>query len=199
MPLSSAGYTIPTEDATFEEIVADFESRTNTTVDRLRTDDQLVPALAKVIANVVRKRDEEVLTVYNAGSVNSATGRRLEDLVGIVGVTPKAATYTTDTTAAVTGTVGTTIPVNTLVEYGDNRFRVVTGRTLTGSGDTVQLQAVQAGDSVADRHDDVDRHTDSRVDGHHVERVGRNGGGRSRDRPRTPSASFAEPRGYRRG
>ena len=145
MPLSSAGYTIPTEDATFEEIVADFESRTNTTVDRLRTDDQLVPALAKVIANVVRGRDEEVLAVYNAGSVNSATGRRLEDLVGIVGVTPKAATYTTDTTAAVTGTVGTTIPVNTLVEYGDNRFRVVTGRTLTGSGDTVQLQAVQAG------------------------------------------------------
>ena len=39
MPLSAAGYTIPTEDETFETIVSDFESQTNTTVDRARTDD----------------------------------------------------------------------------------------------------------------------------------------------------------------
>mgnify|MGYP003647079768 FL=1 len=144
MPLSAAGYTIPTEDETFETIVSDFESQTNTTVDRARTDDQIVTAYAKVLANIIRKRDEERLAVYNAGSVNSATGRRLEDLVGIVGVYPKAATYTTDAAVAVTGTVGTVIPAGTLLEQGGNRYRVTDGNNI-GGGNTIKIQAVEAG------------------------------------------------------
>ena len=144
MPLFAAGYTIPTEDETFETIVSDFESQTNTTVDRARTDDQIVTAYAKVLANVIRKRDEERLAVYNAGSVNSATGRRLEDLVGIVGVYPKAATYTIDVAVAVTGTTGTVIPAGTLLEQGGNRYRVTDGNNI-GGGNTIKIQAVEAG------------------------------------------------------
>tara|TARA_X000001388_G_scaffold65437_2_gene51923 strand:- start:6861 stop:8033 length:1173 start_codon:yes stop_codon:yes gene_type:complete len=144
MPLSAAGYTIQTEDETFEELVSTFENETNTTVDRNRTDDQIVAAMCKVFANVLRKRDEERLAVYNAGSINNATGLRLEDLVGIVGVEPKAATYTTDGAAVPTGTTGTVIPANALVEYEDNRFRVLESVGI-GGGNTVKLQALEAG------------------------------------------------------
>ena len=142
MPLSAAGYTIQTEDETFEELVSTFENQTNTTVDRNRTDDQIVAAMCKVFANVLRKRDEERLAIYNAGSINNATGRRLEDLVGIVGIEPKAATYTTDGAAVPTGTTGTVIPADALVEYNDNRFRVIENATIPA---TVKLQALQAG------------------------------------------------------
>ncbi|UCC71334.1 MAG: baseplate J/gp47 family protein [Gemmatimonadota bacterium] len=144
MPLSAAGYTIQTEDETFEELVSTFENETNTTVDRNRTDDQIVAAMCKVFANVLRKRDEERLAIYNAGSINNATGLRLEDLVSIVGVEPKGATYTTDGAAVPTGTFGTVIPAGALVEYNDNRFRVLENVGI-GGGNTVKLQALQAG------------------------------------------------------
>ena len=144
MAFTSAGITIDTEDETFEALVTAFEAQTGLSVDRTRDDDQLVPALLRIVARALRARDEERVEIFNAGSPRSASGLRLHEILSLV-TEPQSATYTTDT-AAITATAGTSIPVGSLVEINDTRFQVTQGVTATGSGDTVIIQALEAGD-----------------------------------------------------
>lgn len=87
--------------------------------------------------------------LYDALSVQNATGRQLDNLCLLVGVTRQEATHST-ATVTLTGTAGTVLPPETLMEGGGldgrARWRLASAATIGGGGTvSATVEAVEAG------------------------------------------------------
>ncbi len=147
MGLSEAGLTVPTGAEYLDQIVSEYERLTGLTVDRTRTDDQLVMILATIFSDALGGASELVQANYDGTNSEAAIGKQLEDAAFLVGVDPDPATRSqaTVTLGAVAGTV---IPAGSLVEGGgdadDARWTTSSAVTSTGS-DAVVVTAQQPG------------------------------------------------------
>lgn len=100
--------------------------------------------LAVVVAARVGSVWELLQAIYDAGSINGATGQQLDDLCALVGVTRRAATFS-QAIVTLTGTAGTFISAGSLVEGGgaDDRARWAIADDVTiGGGGTVSAVVV---------------------------------------------------------
>src|SRR5574343_474971 len=85
--------------------------------------------------------------LYDALSVQNATGRQLDNLCLLVGVTRQEATHST-ATVTLTGTAGTVLPPETLMEGGGldgrARWRLASAAT-SGGGDRCRAAPTESG------------------------------------------------------
>lgn len=111
----------------YEEIVAELEAdlRGYFGDDLDLSDDSLFGIINKVYANAQAEQWEMANAVYNAFNIDVATGKQLDDLVALIGLTrlPEA-----NTTGLVefTGIEGTNIPASTLLKTSTTNLSILT-------------------------------------------------------------------------
>jgi uncharacterized phage protein gp47/JayE len=118
-----------------ERIQADYATR-GEVVDFER--DVVMSLLLATVSDQLGKLSEITQALYDAFDVNNATGLQLSNLGLIVGVERRAATNST-VILTVTGTVGVTIPSNSVVQGGENsstRWLIDGNTTIPAGGST---------------------------------------------------------------
>lgn len=151
--LSDAGLTVPRAADYLTEIRERYQQLTGLDVDWANGDDLILTQLTALMAQLLGEQAELVQAVYDAFSVNGASGVQLSNLAQIVGVTRKRATRG-QVELTVTGTPGTWITQGKLVEGGGDdgraRWQVVEDVAIPASGSTTALaEAVDKGRIVA--------------------------------------------------
>ena len=155
MGLGADGLTVPTGAELLTSMLDEYDQLTALVVDRTRTDDQGVMILATILGTQLGEAMELLQAIYDGTNSDAAIGKQLEDASFLVGVEPDPATKS-QATVTLSGTVGTIIPANSIVEGddGDDDARWFTSADLTIAGtgspaDDVVVTAQEAGPILA--------------------------------------------------
>lgn len=149
--LSDAGLVVPRTSDYLTEIRDRYEALTGLTVEW--DSDLVLGVLTAIMAQLLDQQAEALQAVYDAFSINAATGVQLSNLARLVGVQRKAATKG-QVTLSLTGTPGTVITQGRQVAGGgtDGRARwvLVEDVTLDSAGEGTGIaQAAVAGRTLA--------------------------------------------------
>ncbi len=125
MPLESTGYVARRADDYLTLMLDSLEADTGHTFDRTNTSSSFVVALLTSIAVLLAQVDETGQQVYDSMDPNNAVAAALDNLLAIVGLTRRAATYSTVECGLQSSSASCFLPLGTLVQGGgtDNGAR----------------------------------------------------------------------------
>jgi len=156
MGLAEHGLTLPTGSEILDSMIDEYEALTGLTVDRTRTDDQVVMIFATILATQVGEMYDLLQAMYDGTNVEAAIGKQLEDAAYMTGLEPKPATKST-VALILSGVSGTVIPEGSIVEGGgpdgDSRWVPTSDVTLSGISVTVTGESQSRGAITAEPGD----------------------------------------------
>lgn len=142
MPLSSTGFTVEDMNVRRERLQAAFEAASGIVPD-WNSNEEFIAIMVDVVVAELQSLAEAHQGLWDVYSPNNATGRALENIAALAGISRRAATFSR-ATVTLGGTGGVVVPAGKIVRHATTKTRWVLLEDVTLPGDGI-VEAEGAG------------------------------------------------------